>query len=277
MKLIHLDPDFQPWRPGVGFDFLTFSGGEPHLRLNEPVAGDDMWVTTRVTSFEGIGKLLVAVDALRRAGAASCSLVIPYFPGARQDRVAQPGEALTVKVYADLINALNLKEVWIFDPHSDVTPALLDRVRVISREPFVAACLHQLAESYVLVAPDAGAVKKTTHLAEYLGVPYIECSKKRDTRTGALHAACVHAEDLKGQTCVVVDDICDGGATFLQLAVALKEKGAGKLVLIVSHGIFSKGLTELHRHYDRIFTTDSFRRVDGLIQLTFSAFQSIPV
>ncbi|OZI07255.1 phosphoribosylpyrophosphate synthetase [Siphonobacter sp. BAB-5385] len=271
MKVINLEPTFQPYGPGLAYEAFTFNGGEPHIRIQEPVAGADVQVTTRIQSFQDMGLLLVAVDALRRAGVQNLYLFLPYFPGARQDRCTQVGEALTVKIYADLINALQFKEVQIFDPHSDVTPALLQNVKVISNQTFAQICIASLSD-YLLISPDAGALKKTVALAQRLGVDYVECSKKRNTLTGQLSDVRVYADDLQGQTCVVVDDICDGGATFLQLAQALRQHGAGSLVLIVSHGIFSRGFTALATYYDQIFSTDSFQTLssDALTQIHLS-------
>lgn len=150
-----------------------------------------------------------------------------------------------------------------------MTPALLDNVKVIQNHAFVKQCLETIPEEVVLVSPDAGALKKIYKVSEYLGgIPVIECSKKRDVRTGQLSGFSVYEEDLKGKHCVVVDDICDGGGTFLGLATALKEKNAGKLSLIVSHGIFSKGFDPLKEHYDTVFTTNTVRAIDeaGIVQ-----------
>jgi len=86
----------------------------------------------------------------------------------------------------------------------------------------------------------------------------VECSKVRDVKTGQLSNFKVYTENLNKKTCVVVDDICDGGGTFLGLAKKLKAKNCGKLILIVTHGIFSKGLEKLEEAYDVIYSTDSF-------------------
>lgn len=173
------------------------------------------------------------------------------------------GESLSVKVYADSINAQHYNQVTIFDPHSEVTPALLDRVHVIQNYEFVKQCLAIIKEEVILISPDGGALKKIYKVSEFLGgVEVVECSKKRDVKTGALSGFRVYEEDLKGKHCVIVDDICDGGGTFLGLAKALKDKNAGKLSLVISHGIFSKGYEELTKSFDTIFTTNSFRDVD---------------
>jgi ribose-phosphate pyrophosphokinase len=204
-------------------------------------------------------------------------LYIPYFPAARQDRVMVPGEPLSVKVYADIINGLNFKSVFVFDAHSEVTTALVNNCQAISNHSFVKAVLSELNEDIVLISPDGGALKKIYKLSEALGgVEVIECSKSRNVKTGKLSGFKVYTDDFEGKNCLIIDDICDGGGTFIGLAEELKKKNAGKLYLAISHGIFSKGLDQLNKYFDRIFTTDSFKEINELnltqIKLTNGLF-----
>lgn len=259
MRYLNLDRQFQPLGASISFESHFFSGGEPHIRLTEDLRADDeLVITTRIQSFNDLGLLLLAVDALRRIEIKNIQLLLPYFPGARQDRTMVIGEALTVKVYADIINKLHLDKVFILDPHSEVTPALLHNVNVIGSTQLVKIALAELND-YVLVAPDAGSVKRVTETARVLQKGHVvQCTKKRDVRTGKLNDFEIMYGDLAGQTCVIVDDICDGGGTFLGIGKKLKEHGAGKLILFVSHGIFSKGTEVLGEVFDQIICTDSF-------------------
>lgn len=283
MKYLHLDADFTPFGKSIAFEAFTFNGGEPHIKIKADIGKvshdlfsnkktdlvppkgndhrDEVLITTRIRSFKELGFLLVATDALKRMGVTKISLLLPYFPAARQDRVMVKGEALTVKVYADIINAAQYETVIILDPHSEVTPALLQRVQVINNHSFVQKAIAKEID-YLLISPDGGALKKVYKLAQHLnGQTVIECSKMRDVKTGELSGFKVFAEDLQGKTCVLVDDICDGGGTFLGLAKALKAKNAGKLILVVTHGIFSKGLAELTTVFSEIYCTDSFSTI----------------
>ena len=261
-RALHLDPEFRPYPTLAPIDYeaFVFSGGEPHVKLAETdLAGAHVHVTHRAKSWNDLGLLAVACDALRRAGAGSLELTLPYFPGARQDRVMVAGEALTVKVYASFLNALDFTRVTVFDPHSEVAPALLERPRVVSNVGFAKAVLDTLPADTLLVSPDAGAQKKVYKVAQALdGVPVIEGGKRRDVKTGALSGFHVYADDLGGRPVLLLDDICDGGGTFLGLAGALKEKGAGDLYLAVSHGIFSKGLGALAEVFTKVYCTDAF-------------------
>ncbi|MEM8902017.1 MAG: ribose-phosphate diphosphokinase [Bacteroidota bacterium] len=261
--VINLDPHFAPIdEPDILFDSFTFHGGEPHIRIQAFDTSKAVKITHRINSFNDLGLLCVAVDALKRMGVKSLNLFIPYFPGARQDRVMVPGESLTVKVIADIINALKLNSVSIYDPHSDVAPAVLDNCHVFSNRSFIAGVLSLLPKQPLLVSPDAGASKKIFSLASHLKLTdVLECGKKRDVSTGALSGFKVPESGLGGKPCLIVDDICDGGGTFIGLGKELKKRNAGKLYLAISHGIFSKGLDELSQVFERIFTTDSIRNL----------------
>ncbi len=278
---LQLDKDFKATnRKLLKHESFTFNGGEPHIKVTEY---DDcisditnvingLTISNRINSFNDLGVLLIAIDAAKNSEWNSIDLVIPYFPGARQDRVMSLGEPFTVKVYADILNNANVKSVTIFDPHSDVTPALINNCRVVSNHKFIKQVMCDLQKDKItLISPDGGALKKVYDLSKYLyshfqlysdkkfEIEVIECSKKRDVTTGKLSGFKVYEDDLEGKDCLIVDDICDGGGTFVGLAKELKAKGAGDLYLAVSHGIFSKGFSGLNGYFKQIFTTDSFK------------------
>ncbi|MEM8526674.1 MAG: ribose-phosphate diphosphokinase [Bacteroidota bacterium] len=272
--ILNLDPDFQihSTSNALSFDVFTFNGGEPHIKIKGALSASSVVkITQRIRSFNDLGVLLTAIDALKRTGVEKIELFLPYFPAARQDRIMQAGEALTVKVYADLINALQLQKIQVFDPHSDVVPALLNNCEVLSNHLFIQQVVKQIQEEVILVSPDGGALKKVYPLAQFLGgLEVVECSKKRNPKTGQLSDFQVYADDLKNKNCLIVDDICDGGRTFIGLAKALRKKNANQLYLAVSHGIFSRGFEELAQYFEHIFTTDAFgdlEEMDGMTQI----------
>ncbi len=277
MLYLNLSSDFNPFSSTkentIKFDSFVFPGGEPHIKLeySHALVEDNhnngfigCMITTRITSFIDVGILQLAVNALRRLYPIDeVYLYLPYFPGARQDRLCNEGEPLTCEVYADIINSLGFRSVQILDAHSDVAPALLNNVYNASNVDFVEDCVKSLNLSKMyLVIPDSGASKKAIEVAkrlEGIGTSFgiVKCDKLRDLATGNLTGFKCYANDLQQTDCVVVDDICDGGGTFLGIAKKLKEKDAGKLHLIVTHGIFSKGVTELEKVYDSIWCTNS--------------------
>ncbi len=263
--ILNLDPLFNPFpnQKSIEYKSFLFSGGEPHIKIDNNFNTDDtITVTHRLQSFNDVGLLLLTVDALQRMGVKKIKAFIPYFPAARQDRLMVAGESLSVKVYADLINTLQLDEVLVYDPHSEVTPALLNNCTTITNYTFIEKVISTLNNNVLLISPDGGALKKIYKVSEFLGgKEVVECSKSRDVKTGKLSGFKVYADDLEGRDCLVVDDICDGGGTFNGLAQELKNKNAGNLYLAVSHGIFSKGLESLSSYYNGIFTTDSFNTI----------------
>src|SRR5690606_20401798 len=140
------------------------------------------------------------------------------------------------------------------------TPALLNNCHVINNHEFVRECLGDISDNDgrynpIIISPDAGSNKKIKDLAKYIHeldggdtgnvITVVKCDKSRDVSTGNISGFEVYSDDLQGRDCIIVDDICDGGGTFIGLAQELEKKNAGSLYLIVTHGIFSKGLKEL--------------------------------
>ncbi len=266
MKL-NLDQDFKPFNGiEIQFESFTFNGGEPHIKIDPNFdRTQEVLISLRINSFQDLGFLCMAVDALRSLNVKRINLFIPYFPAARQDRVMIPGEPLSVKVYSTIINGLQLNKVTIFDPHSEVVAALLENVEVSNNNRFIETALKLIKEDVLLISPDGGALKKIYQLSSYLGgIKVIECSKSRDVKSGKLSGFKVYSDDLKGKSCLIVDDICDGGGTFIGLAKELKAKNAGNLYLAISHGIFSQGLENLKAHFTQIFTTNSIKNINEL-------------
>lgn len=264
--ILNLDPNFKPFtaQPEIIFQNFTFSGGEPHIKINPDFdTTQKVTLTHRLNSFNDLGLLCIAVDALRRMDVKNMELFIPYFPAARQDRVMIKGEPLSVKVYADIINGMQFDKVFVFDAHSEVTPALVNNCEVIPNHTFIETVVKAIGNEVKLISPDGGALKKIYKVSEFLGgVEVVECSKSRDVKTGRLSGFKVYNDDLQGMDCLIADDICDGGGTFVGLAEELKNKNAGKLYLAVSHGIFNKGFAVLDC-FEKIFTTNSFKDFKG--------------
>jgi ribose-phosphate pyrophosphokinase len=261
---LNLDQDFKPLDgKEILYENFIFAGGEPHIKINPNFdSSKGITITHRLNSFNDLGLLCLATDALKRMEVKLDTLIIPYFPAARQDRVMVKGEPLSIKVYADIINNLNFKKVIVFDAHSEVTPAVLNNCEVITNHKFIRKVIEGIGSDVLLVSPDGGALKKIYKVSEFLGgIEVIECSKSRNVKTGKLTGFKVYADDLQGKDCLIVDDICDGGGTFIGLAEELKNKNAGKLYLAISHGIFSKGFDSL-ACFERIFTTDSIRKIE---------------
>ncbi len=245
---------------------FNFSGGECHVTVENIEIGDVTNIEAYLYNSDDIIRLLMVVDAVRQENAeTNIDLIIPYFPYARQDRVCNRGEAFSAKVMADLINGLNCRSVMVFDPHSDVIVQALQNCQVITQVDLIKGAVHGLVQSHklTLISPDKGAARKTQAVADHYGFDVISCSKVRDTKTGHITHSEVHG-DVAGKDLIILDDICDGGRTFTELAKTLKDHGAGKLYLYVTHGIFSKGLEVLKKHFTHVFCVHTFLTSDQI-------------
>lgn len=186
-------------------------------------------------------------------------LLIPYFPGARSDR----GFPLGAHVYSSFLNNMSLNEVHIFDVHSPVSEVLLSNglypevIHTQSADILVPYLSSNHIKYDAIIAPDAGAMQRAALVASKLGIPVITAEKSRDFETGKLSGFHVKIPNLQGKY-LVVDDICDGGGTFLGLAEA---SGLSKhnLDLYVSHGVFSNNaLKLLPEKFGKVYTTNSY-------------------
>lgn len=240
---------------------FLFSGGECSIKINPASINEQTKIVANLHNSDSIISLLLVVDAIRRINPETkINLIIPYFPYARQDRVCNPGESLSVKVMADLINLLHCQQVTIYDPHSDVTPALINNCTVITladviKNSLLNRFIHD--NKLTLLSPDAGAEKKVSLVAKTLStslfsVPFICASKVRDTLTGKIITTKIH-DCVQSLNILIVDDICDGGSTFIELAKLLRNQGANDLYLYVTHGIFSKGFAELQQFFKHVY------------------------
>ena len=262
----------------LDYKFFTFPAGEVGIKLNCPnfrffnqkwQATPSNWftVTARLHNSDDIISLAMIKDAIERENReAVIDLVMPYVPYARQDRVCDAGEAFSLKVFTNFLNSLKFNSVTICDPHSEVTPALIDRAKVVDQleiiSKFEALRKRITLGNCVFVSPDAGANKKTSKLAAFFNhTNFIRADKLRNLATGEIKETVVYCEDLEGVDVVIADDIIDGGRTFTELAKVLKTKNCGKVVLYATHGIFSKGVGHLLMNgIDEIYTTNSFSK-----------------
>lgn len=238
---------------GEDLKWFTFSGGEVQVKVNTETGGNVV-VQAWLHDSEGVMALLMANDVLRSLDSVtSVTLLMFYVPYGRQDRACAKGEAFALKVFADLINYANFDKVYVADPHSPITTELLDRSVVMNYK----LPDSSLRETDFLVAPDKGATERVAFLSELYDIHWIQAHKKRNPSTGEL-SGFGYIGDVKGKNLLLVDDICDGGGTFVGLADKLLKGGAKSVSLYVTHGIFSKGIDVLiNGGISHIYTTRS--------------------
>jgi ribose-phosphate pyrophosphokinase len=238
---------------------------------------EDIRIETRLNSFSDLEILICATKALRNITRKPISLYVPYFLGSRSDRKFVEGGVNYLKeVICPIVNSLDFDKVEVLDPHSDVLEACLNNFIKISNFDLVKYALTQIdnkdsAQNRVcLVSPDAGAYKKIFDVARKFGIEKtITATKVRDMKTGnILHTEIPVLDQHNDLKYIIIDDICDGGRTFVELAKAIKAgRPTAKIYLIVTHGIFSAGYDQLSEYVDRIYTTNSYKDIDhSLVQ-----------
>lgn len=192
-------------------------------------------------------------------------LILPYIPNARMDRVKNEDEVFTLKWFAEFINTLRFDSVTVLDPHSNVSAALIDRVKVIEPEAYIQAAISIIRDGYgesdlLLCYPDEGAAKRYSDL---LVAEYIFGIKHRDWRTGKIERLeLISSEKVAGRNVLIVDDICSRGGTFTHTASALKAAGANHIYLYITHceNTIFKGTVLTDGMIRRVFTTNSIYR-----------------
>lgn len=251
---------------GASVRLIRYPDGQASAVVDGCLSGCDVTICSRMSGFGAVQDIACVASAVRSAKAKSVSLRVPYFLGARSDRSFGEGTTNYLKdVICPIINGLNFKKVEILDPHSDVLPALLKRVEVIPLDGFYRWCGEVLdfrGVQPVVVCPDAGAQKRAMKFAQVCGLEDVVCcSKDRDVQTGEITRISIPVEDFDRRPVVIVDDICDGGATFMAVAMEINNRNSGPKTLVVTHGIFSKGFGDLRLIFDRVLCTDSLNPV----------------
>lgn len=275
-----------PEQSEIKFKVSKYPDGQQDLTLLD-VPGDvvktlesaSMWYTkdplrieSRFNSLEDLGLILCATKALKRLGVEEIELFIPYLLGARADRLfKEGGTSYLVDVIAPILNEQNYKHVIVIDAHSDVAAACIRNLRVQDNKTLVSWAIADIYgikkgtetppyDKFALVSPDGGSLKKIYTIADYLGpkTKVIICGKYRDVDGKLSKVSVAFSEEDKDKDLIIIDDICDGGRTFINLIQKAREEGyTGKAYLIVTHGIFSAGFDNLREHFNGIFCTNS--------------------
>ncbi len=205
--------------------------------------------------------LAQTVDALRlHYPRADFALIIGYLPYGRQDRICSPGEGHSLRVISKMINGMDFCTVALVDPHSTVAEALIEGADVITKFDVFKDIKPSFRETYI-VAPDQGASKSCEVFAEKVGAAgVITCMK---TRVGSDVKLRVLDEVPANANLLVLDDICDGGKTFIEVSKLLVPMTTGSVELAVTHGLFTAGFETVRKHFDKIYTTNTLTSDKG--------------
>jgi ribose-phosphate pyrophosphokinase len=240
-----------------------FSDGEISVELNENVRGKDTFVlqSTCAPTNDNLMELIVMVDALRRASASRITAVVPYFGYARQDRRVRSARVpITAKVVADMMVTVGVDRVLTVDLHAEQIQGFFDvPVDNVYGSPVLIEDIEkQNYENLMVVSPDIGGVVRARAVAKQLNDLDLAIIDKRRPR--ANEAQVMHLiGDVKGRTCLLVDDMVDTAGTLCTAAKALKEHGAAKVIAYCTHPVLSgNALNNIkNSQLDELVVTDS--------------------
>jgi ribose-phosphate pyrophosphokinase len=221
-----------------------FADMEIFVEIQENVRGQDVFIV-QSTSFpanDHLMELLIIVDALRRSSARRITAVIPYFGYARQDRKSSPRTPISAKLVANLITRAGVDRVLTLDLHAGQIQGFFD---IPTDNLFAGPVLvrdikdHYDLRNTVVVSPDVGGVVRARALAKRIGTPLAIVDKRRD-RPGESEVMNIIG-DVKGHSCILIDDIVDSGGTLCNAAEALLAQGAKDVTAYITHGVLSGG------------------------------------
>ena len=221
-----------------------FSDGETNVHIGETVRGRDVFIvqSTSAPVNENLMELLICIDALRRASAGRITAVMPYFGYARQDRKARPRDPITAKLVADIITSAGADRVLTVDLHAAQIQGFFD-IPVDHLEGGSILCkyfkemLGKNPNDFVVVSPDVGSVARARKVATKLNVPMAIIDKRRP-KANQVEIMNVIG-DVKGKTCLLVDDLIDTAGTICQGAEALYKTGAKEIYACCTHAVLS--------------------------------------
>jgi ribose-phosphate pyrophosphokinase len=218
-----------------------FSDGETHFQLLENVRGVDVFLVqpTCHPVDQNLVELLIMMDALRRASAGRITVVVPYYGYARQDRKDRPRVAITSKLVADLLATAGANRALFVDLHAAQIQGFFNiPVDHLFASPVLVGYFRDLnLPNLTVVSPDAGGVERARFFAQRLEVPLAIVDKRRTdiNITEVMHVI----GDVRGRTCLILDDIVDTAGTLVKTAEALLEQGAEKVYACASHAVLS--------------------------------------
>jgi ribose-phosphate pyrophosphokinase len=280
----------QGWIIDSPLTAFRFPAGEVHIKgADSPVRCQYQVADLRGMSHDDLFTLMMWEDVIQKRGEKAI-IFLPYLPGARADR----GTPYGAELYAEFIAQMDVDQIVTLDPHSPVWveewKASTDaweanhgpfRQTKLTVFPFERIIRHEVQDGSSdskpmpydgVIAPDKGAVDRATRAATAMGVPVYRAEKTRNFETGQLEGFHMVDELPDGGRYLLVDDICDGGGTFIGLAKAIyggprtDNPRKIKLDLWVTHGVFSQGLRALSDYFDVIHTTNSYASYERLYE-----------
>ena len=228
----------------VNSSIRKFSDGEIYIEINENIRGNSIFVIQSVSSpaNDNLMELLLCIDALKRSSAKNITAVIPYFGYARQDRKVVPRTSISAKLVSNLITKAGADRVVTVDLHAGQIQGFFDiPVDNLFATPIFARHVKKKikTKNLICIAPDVGGTERARALGKLLNVGLAIVDKRRP-KAGQSQVMNIIG-DVRGKTCIIVDDIIDSGGTIVNAAAALKKRGAKDVHVYVTHGVLSGG------------------------------------
>ena len=226
----------------VNTNIKRFSDGEIYIEINENIRGNSVFViqSTSNPANDNLMELLLCIDALRRSSAKNITAVIPYYGYARQDRKVVPRTSISAKVVANLITNAGASRVVTVDLHAGQIQGFFDMpVDNLFTTPLFARYIKRKLKNkkLICVSPDVGGVQRTRGLATKIKADLAIIDKRRP-KPGKSQVMNIIG-DVKGKTCIIVDDIIDSGGTIVNAVDAIKKKGATDVYVFITHAVLS--------------------------------------
>jgi ribose-phosphate pyrophosphokinase len=248
-----------------------FNDGEIFVEVFENVRGEDMFIiqSTSNPANDNLMELLIMADALRRSSAQRITAVLPYFGYARQDRRTKARTPITAKLVANMLVGTGIERILTMDLHAAQIQGFFDiPVDNLYASPVFALDIKHAFRSQMdelmIVSPDVGGVARARELAKRLNAPLAIVDKRRE-KAGEISEMTVIG-DVRGKTCIIVDDICDTAGTLCKAAELLMENGANEVHAYISHGVMSGPAVERVEHsvMKSLVITDTIQPTDAI-------------
>ncbi len=226
----------------VNTNIKRFSDGEIYVEINENIRGNSIFViqSTSNPANDNLMELLLCIDALRRSSAKNITAVIPYYGYARQDRKVVPRTSISAKVVANLITNAGASRVVTVDLHAGQIQGFFDMpVDNLFTTPLFARYIKKKLKNkkLICVSPDVGGVQRTRGLATKIKADLAIIDKRRP-KPGQSKVMNIIG-NVRGKTCIIVDDIIDSGGTIVNAVEALKKNGAIDVYVFITHAVLS--------------------------------------
>lgn len=234
----------------IEYERFVYPDGQPNIRLKTEIdRKEGVDIACRVRNPNELFDLLMVADIVNRQSYVD-KLVILYLMGGRTDRVLSFDQPFTLRIVADMVNTIKARKVEIIEPHSKRTVDLINNSIATSG---TVLCSKIKDREFLIATPDKGAAERYKS--------DIVCSKVRDTATGKLSGFKVDDVrcSLNGETIVLMDDLIDGGGTFVGIHEKLKDLNPSEIYLVVTHAIQEKGLRRVSKAFDKVLITNSFK------------------